>query len=101
MPGDYTDMESYTETLKEAVKDSKGRFCAFTYPLAGVMLTAAVYTAFDTVISPSSADDYYAYMDKAVERALDAAQDKKFEANTIENISNTVYCYEPSLITLN
>ena len=97
MPEDYTDMEAYTALLKDAVKDSKGRFCAFTYPQAGVMLTAAVYTAFDTVISPSLTDDYFTYMDKVVERVLDAAQNKNFEANTIENIFNTVYCYIPSI----
>jgi hypothetical protein len=62
------------------------------------MLRGAVYAAFDMVISPSIRDnDYFAFMDNAVSRALDAAKDKKYTAITVENQPNTVYCYKPSI----
>ena len=97
-PEDYKDTKAYIKALKEAVKDSKGRFSAVTYTQAGTMLRGAVYAAFDMVISPSIRDnDYFAFMDNAVSRALDAAKDKKYTAITVENQPNTVYCYRPSI----
>ena len=96
-PDDITDTASYLAALKAALSESRGRFSAVSYPHARAMLIAAVYSAFDMLNDPALANDYYKYIANAVERALDAADDKKFTAENPENYLKVVRCYKSSI----
>ncbi len=96
-PADLTDTASYLEALKSSLAESRGRFSAVSFPHARAMLIAAVYSAFDMINDPGLANDYYRYIANAAERALDAANDKKFTAETPENYLKVVRCYKSSI----
>ncbi len=96
-PDDIANVDEYVESLKQASAESGGRYSVINFPYASSVLKAAIYTAFDMINSPELRDDYYKYMDNAVERALDAADSKEFTAQTLDGYFGVVLCYVPAI----
>ena len=88
MPEKINDVDKYLAAAKTALKDSKGRFSAYKFPLASTMLRGALHCTFDLLNATATSENL---SEKVTERLTAAAANDAFTVSAYDSALNNVF----------